>query len=524
MSHDPPNKFPPWRAVLAVGVCAMALAAQSALAAPPGAPQSLLSLLAVGQATDDCFPPLVAGQARYRGSRTCQSAACHGSLEPKTGGKVRRNEYTIWRDKDPHAKAYSNISLDNQRSREMLERLGIAKNKKIVDRTGYENCQKCHSLGVGLKSPEGIDLVEGVSCEACHGPSDKWYDKHFKTAGFEPKKAAADGMIDTEDVFVRARLCVQCHVGGADREVNHDLLAAGHPQLRFELAAFLHLVPKHWNDAGERKAAGKELFELQLWAAGQVAAADASLALLEARASRAVKSPRAWPELAESNCFGCHHDLSSPSWRQQRGFDSRPLGNPPWGSWYFSLLDHVAEKDGGAPSAAQFRKALAQLKKTMESRISPDPELVVTQAKAARTALCQWAKPDGALVAATARPARLREVFATYSADPGDGTAPGKAAVEDWDVATQLYLAVTAVHEANKDENKRQGRPESLDDKVVADWIKQLRADLAFSAGYDSPREFVGLVEKAGTKTSQREKVRSALLQVFQQLKRRGDK
>src|SRR6185503_18218915 len=100
--------------------------------APPGAgpPASLLAALSAGEA-DTCFPPLGVGGFRYRGARTCQSAACHGSLDPKVG-KIRRNEYTIWRSKDPHAKAYTGMSLDNKLGAQILTRLGYAKNNKIV--------------------------------------------------------------------------------------------------------------------------------------------------------------------------------------------------------------------------------------------------------------------------------------------------------------------------------------------------------------------------------------------------------
>jgi hypothetical protein len=490
-------------------------------AGPPRTPAfSAFAALAAGEG-ETCFPPMEITGFRYRGARTCQSAACHGSLDPKVG-KIRRNEYTIWRSKDPHAKAYTNMSLDNKLAAQILTRLGYAKNNKIVDQAGFQSCEKCHNLTVPVEKPEGAEILhEGVSCEACHGPSEKWYAEHFKV-GFDLKDAVAKkGMIDTDNVFVRARLCVQCHVGAADREVNHDLLAAGHPQLRFEMAGYQQILPKHWNDAVERRSPGKEQFELRLWTAGQIASADASLAQLEARAKRAAaKSPGAvWPEFAEMDCFACHHDLKSPSWRQQRGYGSRKPGNLPWGSWYFGLVERFASKDE-TPAAKQFQASLASLKKTLESGISPDPEVVAKEARAAREALYQWAQPDGKLVATAARPARLREMFGLF-ADKGSGSVEGAATVETWETATQLYLAVSAVNQAYRDESRK---PETADDKAIAARIGQLRKDLAFIAGYDSPHEFGGLTEGAGAQSSPRERVRRDLLQVFQQLNRRGDK
>jgi hypothetical protein len=88
--------------------------------------------------------------------------------------------------------------------------------------------------------------ADGVGCESCHGASGRWLGPHT-TLGWRdrpwPEKAAL-GMRNTKDLASRARLCAGCHVGdgGSDdlpaRDVNHDLIAAGHPRLNFELSAY----------------------------------------------------------------------------------------------------------------------------------------------------------------------------------------------------------------------------------------------------------------------------------------------
>lgn len=484
----------------------------------------LAPAVVAAQASDNVFPPLIQGKGKfdYLGLKSCNATNCHKADKPRAA-KVARNEYSIWMKDDPHSKAFENIHVKHPLARPMLERLGIVRDGKIIDKIGYESCEKCHNLS---EIVNGEKLKQGVSCEACHGPSSIWRSEHYKV-GFNAAKGAALGMIDTDNVFIRARLCVQCHVGAADREVNHDLIAAGHPQLRFEMAAYHAIYPKHWNDPFERKA--KDHLELQLWAAGQIAAAETSLAQLEARAKRVASNASkplgaAWPEFSETDCFACHHDLTSPSWRQQRGFAGRKPGDLPWGSWYFGLIDRLAEKDPGSPDAKEFRANLAQLRKTMQDRISPDPGLVGKQARSARESLAKWAKADGALVAAAAKPAKLQEVFNSVAADKGESGLAAEAAVETWETATQVYLAVSALDKARRDERRKQKVADSPADQTAAALIKQLRLDLAHAAGYDSPREFSGLPEGGGGQPSPREKVRSALLDVFEPLRPRGGK
>src|SRR5437870_3137050 len=59
-------------------------------------------------------------------------------------------------------------------------------------------------------------------------------------------------MAHLSDPKVRAETCAGCHVGapaglGAPlRDMNHDLIAAGHPRLNFDYATYLRALPPHW--------------------------------------------------------------------------------------------------------------------------------------------------------------------------------------------------------------------------------------------------------------------------------------
>src|SRR5207248_11256902 len=136
----------------------------------------------------------------------------------------------------------------------------------------------------------------------------------------------------------RPRLCSACHIGSAEQDMNHDMIAAGHPPLRFELAAYEALLqPKHWND-GLRRLAEPD-YEVQLWAAGRMAAAEATLALTESRAKRA-SADAPWPELAEYNCFACHQSLRPEAGKLTDAASlDRPRSVPLWQTWNLAFAE-----------------------------------------------------------------------------------------------------------------------------------------------------------------------------------------
>src|SRR5262249_11794199 len=156
-----------------------------------------------------------------------------------------------------------------------------------------------------------------VSCEACHGPASRWDVEHITTAWAVPegrkKRCEAAGMTWLNDLASRAKTCAGCHVGAAAdkekglplREVNHDLIAAGHPRLTFEFAVYSARMPHHW-DERDRTRAGQPLVKrtpVEEWEAGQLASARAGLTLLADRAQRATTNKAPWPEFAELDCY-----------------------------------------------------------------------------------------------------------------------------------------------------------------------------------------------------------------------------
>jgi hypothetical protein len=159
-------------------------------------------------------------------------------------------------------------------------------------------------------------------------------------------KEQVHGMTDLWDPLKRAQLCLSCHVGNAaeGKVITHDMYAAGHPPLpSFELATFSEEMPRHWQLLREKSDSVQKLlkvtpddarFELtQLLLVSGALAQGTTLRLLEAEAVEA-----RWPEFARLDCYACHHDLQTPTWRQERKAQGKP-GRVPLTHWPMPLLN-----------------------------------------------------------------------------------------------------------------------------------------------------------------------------------------
>jgi hypothetical protein len=133
----------------------------------------------------------------------------------------------------------------------------------------------------------------------------------------------AAGMVDTKDLATRARTCASCHVGTARNVVDHELIAAGHPDLVFDLEAFSAAMPRHWPDA----APDDPWRSVRAWSTGQIVLLGESLD----RLGRGAAAGAGGADFSELDCFGCHHSLTRPedSWRQETPVAGRRPGQPP---------------------------------------------------------------------------------------------------------------------------------------------------------------------------------------------------
>ncbi len=267
------------------------------------------------QPTTDNTP---AQPGHYVGVGSCVNSGCHGSTEPLNASSVLQNEFYTWLNKDRHAGAY-NILLNDRSAR-------IARNMRLKNKAWEEKvCLDCHTTNVPVAQIAGaIDVEDGIQCEVCHGPASGWRAGHTEE-GWTHEQSVARGMIDLRDLPVRAHTCHRCHLGNAEKEVDHELIASGHPLLAFELDNFTESMPPHWTP-------NRDTHGVRAWAVGQVMKFRDSLGNL-ARHARGDE----WPEFSEMSCFNCHHDLKNSEWRQQRGWPDR-AGLPAWSPQHWAML------------------------------------------------------------------------------------------------------------------------------------------------------------------------------------------
>jgi hypothetical protein len=399
---------------------------------------AMASVTAVG---GPVLEPNPGGSSRaFVGVGGCAASGCHGGGEQlsKAG-----SEFTIWATADPHHRAFASLlTPEGQRMARLYRRDPGAE-------AGRDQlCLKCHA-------PQGaIDrrfLADGVGCESCHGPAEAWRTTHYlrswKSLG-ESERRSLD-FIASGNLAERAIACAACHLGRPGMDVDHDLIAAGHPRLTFEFAAYHDMYPKHWN---EPAVPGRSA---QMWAVGQAVAAATAADLIAHRAS----GDRG-PELADYNCFSCHRTIVNPT--------SDSSGRLGANEWSFAGLELTVAL-GSRYSAPQDVRA-ANLLALMGNPKTPSRELEV-EAKRLHTAALKWA----ATLASLPPPAAdvCQSAFLQLS-QPTDS--------RHWDVLAQRFLAVAAIHKSLPPGNRR---PEPL---------ARVRDTLAFpqngSTRWNSPAGF----------------------------------
>jgi hypothetical protein len=451
--------------------------------------------------------------AHYMGVSSCSSSSCHND----NAGKGRKgSEYTTWAGYDRHARAFQ--VLYDERSQRIVRNLPDSKTDdkgEVLPATEQPLCLKCHATTNGdlttTKKGERFQLSDGVGCEACHGPAEKWLNTHyqedFRRLSDEDKAKA--GLWPMKDLSYRVKVCSSCHVGDAERgmEVNHDLIAAGHPRLSFEFAGFQAVAPRHWLEQEAKWKKEQPDLEARHWIVGQIAAARSAVKQLQVRAESAAaaeknnKEGKPWPEFSEYGCFSCHQNLKPSELGDKAPKKDHYVGALPWGKWYLVGPETYAGLSGGKPE-----EAVASVGKLRELMQKPTPVAadVAEEAKKAAEALDQWAAK-----AAAQKPLSAADAKKVLDGLIAEGEK--RAGAMDWDEAAQYYLALAAFHQAWGDLG---GAPAPGLRPDLGRYRDKLRA--AFPPGYDSPRDF-----KA---QGDREKMDPALTDLFRSLREAAGK
>ncbi len=331
--------------------------------------------------TADSAPTDTPEPIKYIGPGSCAATSCHGSVKPIAGSRILQNEYSTWILQDKHSRAYQALTGDVGERMARILKLGSKAEEA-------PKCLACHAL---YTTPEqrgrSFEISEGVSCESCHGPASAWLGPHT-TRDWPHEKSVAQGMQDTRNVIHRTQKCLECHLGTKEKFVDHEMIAAGHPDLYFELDSFSAVMPRHWKVPRE-SAPGKPVEEaawagVRDWSTGQAVQLSASMDRLawRARGERADKKDP-WPEYAELSCFACHHSLGAAkdSWRQEHGYEGRRPGDPAWNASRYVVFRLLAKQIDSANGQELDRQLLTV--STEMSKLNPDRHIVAEAAAAA---------------------------------------------------------------------------------------------------------------------------------------------
>lgn len=401
---------------------------------------------------------------QYTGPGACSSTTCHGSIAPLTTNRVKQNEYSIWIVRDKHSKAYSALTGT------IGERMGAI--LKLGKSENAPRCLACHALDVPVaERARTFDLTEGVSCESCHGPAAAWLGPHTERDWKHEDSVAKLGMYDTRDIIKRTERCLSCHLGNDRKFVDHEMIAAGHPDLYFELDSFSAQMPRHWKENNSEPGQPDESdawFDVREWATGQAVQLNLALAHLTERTKSEV-----WPEYSELECYACHHSLvpAEQSWEQARGYPNRRPGDPPWNiSRYIVLREIVREVDEG-----EVQKLDAEILRvnSLMSTLNPNREEVAAAATNSARLAGEIAQKLNSTQYNSALALRL---IKRISSDAGNISAQG------WHSAAQAAMALQSLYVAYGRNQKFQ------DSQLLRAAIGGLFEQLQVPSNYDANR------------------------------------
>lgn len=184
---------------------------------------ALLLIFWTGNGSQLAAQPVQCDPAKVVSSARC--AKCHIA------------EFNVWRQ-TPHAQTLETLHR-NPQALEIAKRLGQTSVKR------NDICIDCHYTS---QMADGASrVVEGISCEACHGAARDWIQVHSDYGGptvnaaseseqhrlDRIKQSISFGMRNPQNVYSIARSCLQCHTVPHEELVNVGGHAAGSSDFEF---------------------------------------------------------------------------------------------------------------------------------------------------------------------------------------------------------------------------------------------------------------------------------------------------
>ena len=299
--------------------------------------------------------------ARYEGVASCAGSTCHGRAEGN-GAVVRQDEISTWQSPSSksgaHSRAYA--VLAGRRGQQIADSLRLGPATQAAD------CLGCHAtFAPAAQRGPRFSLSDGVSCESCHGAAEGWLASHYARPATHESNIA-DGLVPLDRPDVRANNCLDCHYGSKNRGqfVTHEMMAAGHPRVSFELDLFSALQQHHDEDDDYRARKGR-MNSVRFWAVGQAEAVRRSTALF---ADPEFGMEGAFPQLYFYDCHSCHRTIQDSDKRRLTFVENPerpiPFGNPPFNDENIIMLSAVAkalvpgQADGFLAASRDFHNAM----------------------------------------------------------------------------------------------------------------------------------------------------------------------
>jgi hypothetical protein len=287
-------------------------------------------------------------------------------------------------------------------------------------------------------------------------------------------------MYDTRDLTKRSEKCLSCHLGSEEKSVDHEMIAAGHPDLYFELDSFSAVMPRHWREPGEpgETENSDRWYDVRELTTGQGVQLRQSLLRLASRTRG-----KAWPEYSDLQCYACHHNLTQPqdSWRQARGYPGRRPGDPPWNPSRYTIFHEVVVQVD-ADSAARLDSELSHLAQLM-SQLNPDRDAVAASANnSAKLVADLSAKANSAVGGSTSMLRLLQKI----SGDADNISGQGEHA------AAQAAMAIQSLFVAYE-RNEKLARSSEIRAAITA-----LFQELQNPSAYD-PTRFANRLRQVNT-------------------------
>jgi len=261
----------------------------------------------------------------HLGVASCGGTTCHGRQEAD-GEIVRQDELLRWQEESTPGGAHSRAFrvLREPRSIAIAKRLGIG------NAATSSQCLGCHSTPAAKKGPR-FQANDGVGCEACHGPASGWLSAHY-AVGASHSRNVSLGLTPLDNPKARASVCLDCHFGSAKsgQFVDHEIMAAGHPRISFEMDLFSSLQQHHDEDVDYVQRKGKTN-SVRFWAVGQAMALERSLNLFS---KPTFGSEGIFPEFYFYDCHSCHRRIYDEASARPTSVNNpgRPIpeGMPPY--------------------------------------------------------------------------------------------------------------------------------------------------------------------------------------------------